>query len=169
MVLLFADSRRKRDQCDHIVANLIAQTPGLQLDKRMPAEGADIVYLKHPQTIAISIFCPVPPAPSLTLSADWLQDPAPPAYFQLIGKARRHPDWCVCQCDKLGCHRMRKTGIGCQGRGGIRRSPTVSGSSARPLSTQAAGLLCCLHPLLTRSRQDRVPAWHRSPAAVRCT
>ena len=86
MVLLFAGFPAKADQCDHIVANLIAQTPGLQLDKRMPAEGADIVYLKHPQAIAISIFCPVPSAPSLTLSADWLQDPAPPAYFQLIGK-----------------------------------------------------------------------------------
>ena len=52
----------------------------------MPAEEADIVYLKHPQVIALSIFCPVPSAPSFTLSADWLQDPAPPAYFQLIGK-----------------------------------------------------------------------------------
>ena len=86
MVLLFAGFPAKADQCDRIVANLIAQTPGLQLDKRMPAEGADIVYLKHPQAIALSIFCPGPSAPSLTLSADWLQDPAPPAYFQLIGK-----------------------------------------------------------------------------------
>jgi hypothetical protein len=86
MVLLFAGFPAKADQCDRIVANLIAQTPGLQLDKRMSAEGADIVYLKHPQAIALSIFCPVPSAPSLTLSADWLEDPAPPAYFQLIGK-----------------------------------------------------------------------------------
>ena len=86
LVLLLAGFPAKADQCDRIVADLIAQTPGLQLDKRMPAEGADVVYLKHPQVIAISIFCPVPSAPSLTLSADWLQDPAPPAYFQLIGK-----------------------------------------------------------------------------------
>jgi hypothetical protein len=86
MVLLLAGFPAKADQCDRIVADLIAQTPGLQLDKRMPAEGADIVYLKHPQAVAISIFCPVPPLPSLALSADWLQDPAPPAYFQLIGK-----------------------------------------------------------------------------------
>ena len=86
IVLLFAGFPAKADQCDHVVANLIAQTPGLQLDKRVPAEGADIVYLKHPEAIALSIFCPVPPAPSLTLSADWLEDPAPPAYFQLIGK-----------------------------------------------------------------------------------
>ena len=86
MVLLFAGVPAKADQCDHIVADLIAQTPGLQRDKRMPAEGADIVYLKHPQVIALSIFCPMPSAPSFTLSADWLQDPAPPAYFQLIGK-----------------------------------------------------------------------------------
>jgi len=86
IVLLFAGFPAKADQCDRIVANLIAQTPGLQLDKRMIAEGADIVFLKHPQAIAISIFCPVPSAPSLTLSADWLQDPAPPAYFQLIGR-----------------------------------------------------------------------------------
>jgi len=86
MVLLFAGFPAKADQCDRIVANLIAQTPGLQFDKRMPAEEADIVYLKHPQVIALSIFCPVSSAPSFTLSADWLQDPAPPAYFQLIGK-----------------------------------------------------------------------------------
>ncbi len=86
MVLLFAGFPAKADQCDQVVANLIAQTPGLQLEKRLPAEGADIVYLKYPQAIAISVFCPVPSAPSLTLSADWLQDPAPPAYFQLIGK-----------------------------------------------------------------------------------
>ena len=68
MVLLFVGFPAKADQCDHIVANLIAQTPGLQLDKRMPAEGADIVYLKHPQVIALSIFCPVPSAASFTLS-----------------------------------------------------------------------------------------------------
>ena len=46
MVLLLAGFPAKADQCDHIVANLIAQTPGLQFDKRMPAEGAEIVYLK---------------------------------------------------------------------------------------------------------------------------
>jgi hypothetical protein len=86
MVLLFVGFPAKADECDRIVANLIAQTPGLQLDKRMPAEGADIVYLKHPDAIAISVFCPVPPVPLPALSADWLEDPPPPTYFQLIGK-----------------------------------------------------------------------------------
>jgi hypothetical protein len=86
LMFFFTEFPAKADQCDHIVANLIAETPGLQLDKRVPAEGADIIYLKHPQAIALSIFCPGPSDPSLTLSADWLQDPAPPAYFQLIGK-----------------------------------------------------------------------------------
>ncbi len=85
IVLLFAGFPAKADQCDHVVANLIAQTPGLQLDKRVPAEGADIVYLKHPQAIAISVFCPVPSVPSFALSADWLEDPAPPAIFSSSG------------------------------------------------------------------------------------
>ena len=86
MALLFASFPAKADECDRIVANLIAQTPGLQLDKRMPAEGADIVYLKHPHAIAISVFCPVPPVASPSVSADWLEDPPPQTYFQLIGK-----------------------------------------------------------------------------------
>jgi hypothetical protein len=76
----------KADECDSIVANLIAQTPGLQLDKRVLAEGVDIVYLKHPQAKALSIFCPAPPMMSPALSSDWLQGLPPPSYFQLIGK-----------------------------------------------------------------------------------
>ena len=48
----------RADECDRIVENLIAQTPGLQLDKRTLAEGVDIVYLKNPQAKALSVFCP---------------------------------------------------------------------------------------------------------------
>ena len=44
----------RADECDRIVENLIALTPGLQLDKRMLAEGVDIVYLKHPHANAIA-------------------------------------------------------------------------------------------------------------------
>jgi hypothetical protein len=49
LMFFFTEFPAKADQCDHIVANLIAETPGLQLDKRVPAEGADIIYLKHPK------------------------------------------------------------------------------------------------------------------------
>jgi hypothetical protein len=76
----------RADECDRIVENLIAQTPGLQLDKRMLAEGVDIVYLKHPQAKALSVFCPAPPMFSPALSADWLESLPPPSYFELIGK-----------------------------------------------------------------------------------
>ena len=76
----------RADKCDGIVANLIAQTPGLQRDKRVLAEGVDIVYLKHPQAKALSVFCPAPPMLQPALSSDWLQGLPPPSYFQLIGK-----------------------------------------------------------------------------------
>jgi hypothetical protein len=86
MALLFAGFAVKADECDRIVENLIAQTPGLQLDKRMLAEGVDIVYLKHPHAKALSVFCPAPPMLSPALSADWLESLPPPSFFQLIGK-----------------------------------------------------------------------------------
>ena len=86
MALLLSAFPAKADECDSIVANLIAQTPGLQLDKRVLAEGVDIVYLKHPQAKALSVFCPAPPMMSPALSSDWLQGLPPPSYFQLIGK-----------------------------------------------------------------------------------
>ena len=76
----------RADECDRIVKSLIAQTPGLQLDKRTLAEGVDIVYLKHPQAKALSVFCPAPSKLSPALSADWMEDLPPPSYFQLIGR-----------------------------------------------------------------------------------
>jgi hypothetical protein len=76
----------RADECDRIVENLLAQTPGLQFDKRMLAEGVDIVYLKHPQANALSVFCAAPAMSSPALSADWLEDLPPPSYFQLIGR-----------------------------------------------------------------------------------
>ena len=86
MALLSVSFPVKADECDRIVENLIAQTPGLQLDKRMLAEGVDIVYLKHPQAKALSVFCPAPPMLAPALSADWLEGLPPPSYFELIGK-----------------------------------------------------------------------------------
>ncbi len=86
MALLLSAFPAKADECDSIVANLIAQTPGLQLDKRVLAEGVDIVYLKHPQAKALSLFCPAPPMLAPALSSDWLQGLPPPSYFQLIGR-----------------------------------------------------------------------------------
>jgi len=86
MALLLVTFPAKADECDTIVENLIAQTPGLQLDKRVLAEGIDIVYLKHPQAKALSVFCPAPPMSPPALSSDWLQGLPPPSYFQLIGK-----------------------------------------------------------------------------------
>ena len=86
MALLSVCLPVEADQCDRVVANLIAQTPGLQLDKRVLAEGVDIVYLKHPQAKALSVFCPAPPLMSPALSADWLEGSPPPSYFELIGK-----------------------------------------------------------------------------------
>ena len=65
---------------------MVVVTPGLQLDKRVLAERVDIVYLKHPQAKALSVFCPAPPMMSPALSSDWLQGLPPPSYFQLIGK-----------------------------------------------------------------------------------
>ncbi len=72
MALLLSAFPAKADECDSIVANLIAQTRGLQLDKRVLAEGVDIVYLKHPQAKALSVFCPAPPMMAPALSSDWL-------------------------------------------------------------------------------------------------
>ena len=86
MALLLVAFPAQADECDRIVENLIARTPDLQLDKRMLAEGVDIVYLKHPQAKALSVFCPAPPMLSPALSADWLEGLPPPSYFQLIGK-----------------------------------------------------------------------------------
>ena len=86
MALLSVFFPVKADECDRIVQNLITQTPGLQLDKRMLAEGVDNVYLKHPQGKALSVSCPAPPMLAPALSADWLEGLPPPSYFQLIGK-----------------------------------------------------------------------------------
>ena len=86
MALLSVCLPVEADECDRLVINLIAQTPGLQLDKRVLAEGVDIVYLKHPQAKALSVFCPAPPLMSPALSADWLEGSPPPSYFELIGK-----------------------------------------------------------------------------------
>jgi hypothetical protein len=41
------------DECDRIVENLLVQTPGLKLDKRVLAEGVGVVYLRNPQATAI--------------------------------------------------------------------------------------------------------------------
>ena len=86
MALLSVSLPVEADECDRIVENLIAQTRGLQLDKRVLAEGVDIVYLKHPQAKALSVFCPAPPMMSPALSADWLEGAPPPSYFELIGR-----------------------------------------------------------------------------------
>jgi hypothetical protein len=85
LALLLTAPPARADECDSIIANLITQTPGLQLDKRVLAEGVDIVYLKHPQAKALSVFCPAPPLSSPALSSDWLQGLPPPTYFQLVG------------------------------------------------------------------------------------
>ena len=48
----------RADECDRIVENLLAHTPGLQLDKRMLAEGVDIVYLKRPKQMRFQFSAP---------------------------------------------------------------------------------------------------------------
>jgi hypothetical protein len=86
MAILLLALPAKPDECDGIVETLIAQTPDLRVDKRVLAEGVDIVYLKHPQAKALSVFCPAPPMSAAALSLDWLEGLPPPSYFQLIGK-----------------------------------------------------------------------------------
>jgi len=81
MALLLLALPAKADECDGIVEALIAR-----VDKRVLAEGVDIVYLKHPQAKALSVFCPAPSMSAATLSSDWLEGLPPPSYFRLIGK-----------------------------------------------------------------------------------
>ena len=78
-------SSAQANECDALVAQLLAGVPGLTFTSTSHMAGApnfDVAYLKHPQASQIALSCG-PRQPSLSI--DWRGGSPPPGYFQLIG------------------------------------------------------------------------------------
>jgi hypothetical protein len=73
------------DECDALVAQLLAGVPGLTFTSTShmaDAPNFDVAYLKHPQASQIALSCG-PRVPSLDI--DWRGGAPPVGYFELIG------------------------------------------------------------------------------------